>query len=569
MPIYTVQGPDGRTYDVQGPEGATADQLGTFITSQQGQQQVADYRPQGDAENGGVWAGIKQGLRDPIDAGAQMLRRAVPDSVGNAIDAMGNKLAALGFPVAPSNGVQGVDAIVNNVNSQYEADRNAAGRGGIDWARMGGDVLGTAPVFAGGLLAAGATLPARIGIGATQGGAGGLLMPVVGANEQADFTKAKRNQGLAGAALGGLLAPIASGVARITSPEASLSDSAAKLLQREGIALTPGQAAGGAVLATEDKLMSVPLLGDAIRGARNRANDQLNRAVYNRVLQPIGGSTDKLGRDAVADVTNQVHRAYDDVLSKVQFAPDAQFTADLQRLQQQAAQALPQREADAFTGVVQREVMGPLAGGNPVSGDTFKTIESQLSQQAMRFGKSPDAYQKGVGDAIGGLQQALRDALQRTNPEQAPRLADVNKSFAMLTRLQKAAASQKATDGVFTPAQFTSAVRGGDMTVRKNAFAQGKALMQDLSDAAGSHMMSSIPNSGTTDRFLLNAGLAGGLGYLNPWALGGLAATAIPYLPGISQVASRAVTSRPSFAPAIASAIRKAPVGLLAAPLAR
>lgn len=34
MPIYTVQGPDGRTFDVQGPDGATADQLGAFIASQ-------------------------------------------------------------------------------------------------------------------------------------------------------------------------------------------------------------------------------------------------------------------------------------------------------------------------------------------------------------------------------------------------------------------------------------------------------------------------------------------------------------------------------------------------------
>lgn len=34
MPIYTVQGPDGKTYDIQGPDGATANQLGSFIQSQ-------------------------------------------------------------------------------------------------------------------------------------------------------------------------------------------------------------------------------------------------------------------------------------------------------------------------------------------------------------------------------------------------------------------------------------------------------------------------------------------------------------------------------------------------------
>jgi len=34
MPVYTLQGPDGRTYTVEGPEGATAEQLGQFVSSQ-------------------------------------------------------------------------------------------------------------------------------------------------------------------------------------------------------------------------------------------------------------------------------------------------------------------------------------------------------------------------------------------------------------------------------------------------------------------------------------------------------------------------------------------------------
>lgn len=34
MPIYTVQGPDGKTYEIEGPAGATAEQLGAVISSQ-------------------------------------------------------------------------------------------------------------------------------------------------------------------------------------------------------------------------------------------------------------------------------------------------------------------------------------------------------------------------------------------------------------------------------------------------------------------------------------------------------------------------------------------------------
>ncbi|MDE2415255.1 MAG: hypothetical protein KGM60_10900 [Comamonadaceae bacterium] len=35
MPIYTVQGPDGKTYTVEGPAGASAEQVGQFVMSQQ------------------------------------------------------------------------------------------------------------------------------------------------------------------------------------------------------------------------------------------------------------------------------------------------------------------------------------------------------------------------------------------------------------------------------------------------------------------------------------------------------------------------------------------------------
>lgn len=45
MPIYTVQGPDGKTYEIEGPAGATAEQLGAVISSQGAQPQPAEPPP--------------------------------------------------------------------------------------------------------------------------------------------------------------------------------------------------------------------------------------------------------------------------------------------------------------------------------------------------------------------------------------------------------------------------------------------------------------------------------------------------------------------------------------------
>lgn len=525
---------------------------------------IAHEDPQapGDASEGGVLGGVLMGIRDPIDAGAQLLRRAVPDSVGNAIDSAGNFLADLGLQgrlLSRSDGATGVDALVNQANSDYQRDREAAGRDGFDFARLGGNLIGGAPVLATG----GAALPiaGRIGVGAAQGAALGALNPVLGEDQRGDFWSEKGKQVGLGALLGGVTPAITGGLARVISPNASQAGGASQLLRREGVELTPGQILGGNAMRVEDRLMSAPIMGDAIRGARGRANEQLNRAVYNRVLEPIGQRTDKIGRAAVEDATSKVSQAYDDVLSKVSFRADRSFRRDLSQISRMA-QELPETEAQQFARLLQREVLGPMAKGRGIDGRAFKQIESNLGEKAQGFLKSPDAYQKELGRALLEVQSSLRDNLVRLNPQAATELQAVNRSFAQLVRLQTASGSAGAVDGVFTPAQLAAAVRNSDKTVRRNSYAQGRALMQDLSDAARSAMNSQIPNSGTADRMLLNIG-ALGTGAYNPLIPAGLAAGSVPYLPGVIRGAGALVGSRPSGAAALANQVRALPPGAL------
>lgn len=540
-------------------EQARAQFFGQFpIQAQAAQPDSMPPAQPASPEGGDAWGGFLMGLRDPIDAGAQMLRRAVPEGIGEAVDAFGNRLADFGLPVAYSDGVQGVDRLVNEANQQYETARQAAGRGGIDLARIGGNVASTLPVALAGP-AGGASLAGRSAAGAVSGAAVGSLNPVLG-EDQENFGAEKLQQALLGGTFGAITPVIASGVGRVISPAASRADSPAQKLLAEGVELTPGQALGGSAMRVEDRLMSAPILGDAIRGARNRGQESLNKAVYNRVLDPIGGKTAKIGREAIDDISSQINKAYDDVLGKVNFRLDAEFGREFGQLQQ-LAQSLPPQQSSQFSSIVQNQVGSRLTQRGGATGQSFKTIEAEIGRLASTYRSSADAGQRELGTALQELQFMLRRNLERVNPEQSAALAKVNEAYANFVRLQNASSRVGAQEGVFTPSQLASAVRQTDRSLRKGNYAKGQALMQDLSDAAQSRMASKIPDSGTAERLMINAG-AMGSGLYNPAIPIGLGAASVPYLPGINRAATSLVTSRPQAAQNLAEALNKLPAGL-------
>jgi hypothetical protein len=113
-------------------------------------------------------------------------------------------------------------------------------------------------------------------------------------------------------------------------------------------------------------------------------------------------------------------------------------------------------------------------------------------------------------------------------------------------------------------------VRQSDGTIRKNAYARGDALMQDLSDAGKSIMSSRIPDSGTAGRAMA-AGLGGaGAALINPNLLLGVGAATLPYLPYTNRLAAAALGMRPQAAQGIADQVRRIgpAVGILAGPAA-
>ena len=88
MPIYEIQGPDGKIYEIEGPEGATLDDLVGFINSQT----AAPAEPDNSLQQ---WTGVATRALLPygVAAGAGAAAGAPFGGVGAAPGAAGGVLA--------------------------------------------------------------------------------------------------------------------------------------------------------------------------------------------------------------------------------------------------------------------------------------------------------------------------------------------------------------------------------------------------------------------------------------------------------------------------------------------
>jgi hypothetical protein len=124
-------------------------------------------------------------------------------------------------------------------------------------------------------------------------------------------------------------------------------------------------------------------------------------------------------------------------------------------------------------------------------------------------------------------------------------------------RVTEAAAASGSDAGVFTPAQFSNAVKKLESGKRKKAFGAGRSLMQDISDPAKQVLPSSLNNSGTTDRLMLTSLIGGGAGLagLTPQALAAAGIIGAAYTkPGVA--ATKALLSaRPKVAQPIGDVV--------------
>lgn len=528
---------------------------------------VIQTKPQQAATPNSFWgtrAGrIAYGAFDPIQAGAQMLRHAVPDPVGEALDAtdrwLGSHTGGLFKPT---------DQAVSGNEAAYKAANPGQD---IDWYRIGGNVVSPANYVIGGALkAAGGALVSKVPMlakvpgwlkAAGEGGLYGMLSP--SSDDKGDFWSNKLDQAGIGS-LGGLGVNVASkALGRLIAP---VRDAKVQKLVDSGLDLTPGQIMGGTARRLEDSATSIPFLGDMIKGAQARSVQSLNKAVANQVLKPLGKEVPDnvlAGHDLVDHVYSTISDEYSRVLPNLSGKLDSQFASDLKNLRTLVKGLPPQQQAQ-FKNIVDGQ-LSKLSRQGGFTGETFKGIESELSKAVRGYTRDPSFDNRNLGGALDQVQRSLRQMLERQNPKYSGELSSINKAFAGYAKLRDAASSVGASEGVFTPAQLAQAVRRADSSAGKGAYARGEASFQDLSGPAKAILPPTVPDSGTPLRSLIGLGAGGLIAHGNPATAGavvpaavGISAASLPYTKAGQKLAQLLLTARPQGAQSFAEGVENA-----------
>jgi hypothetical protein len=464
MAIYVQVGNDV----VEFPDGMSDEQIA---------QAISGSMPQAKAPS----SGFMMGLKDPITAGAQMIPRAL-GAVASLGGTKPNALSDLLYREA-----QRVDEMAKAEEQSYQAQREKEGESGFDVARLGGNILNPASLVPAARVAqlARARGLSNVGQAAAAGAVGGAMQPVVG---EGTFGEQKTEQVVLGGVTGPIGEKVVAGAGRVLNP---LVSKAEKTMRDLGITPTTGQTLGGQFKTLEEFAQNLPLIGSSIENARQRVLFDFNKGVINKALAKTNDPTTKdklslpadvIGRDAIAFASDEVSKKYDDVLSKMSFDLDFATTSNILGTLSKAKSLSPDQR-QKISETLNDVVFGKFAG-QKIDGPTYKGIESDLRKKASNYANSALASEREVGEALTDVLGVIKKELRFQNPKQTSELRRVDAAFSDLSVINVAAANSGAESGVFTPKQFSTAVRQQDLTRRKTAFAKGRAKGQEISDAA-------------------------------------------------------------------------------------
>jgi hypothetical protein len=451
-------------------------------------------------------SGLLMGIKDPISGGAQLLPRGL-EFVTSAGGYAPNPLSRFFGSEAEK-----VSQMVSAEEQAYQKQRAAQGDTGMDIGRITGNIVSPANIVGGIRAAQGArALGAGAGMQAAAAGAvQGAMQPVT---EPTGFAEEKATQVGLGAIGGKVGEAVSAGLGKVMNPLASKAE---QTMRELGITPTPGQTLGGAFKKAEDFAQNLPLIGEQIRSAREKVLFDFNKGVINKALNKVDDKLPEsvIGRDAVRYAADQVSNKYDEVLGKIKFDLDFKTTSGiLDALNKANLPSAIQREE--ATNILNSVALNKF-GGKTLTGAEYKSIESDLAKEVSKYKNSQSAADRNVGEALQGVLNTFKTELYQQNQRYTPQLRRIDSAYGDLKLMERAAANTGAENGVFTPKQYSLAVKQSDLTRQKSAFAKGTARGQELSEAA-------LKTIGEDAKTTLEGRLAIG-------TLGGMATFSNPYV---------------------------------------
>ena len=340
---------------------------------------------------------------------------------------------------------------------------------------------------------------------------------------------------LPSAVTSGVIGAVAGPVVDKVAP--AITAKASELIKK-GVALTPGQAVGGSSLLgtalqrTEERVAdTVPLLGDAVRGAFDRATGGFNRAAVTEALEPLAVKVPKnLEGDSLIAFGDEVLRtAYDRTLSKMKIKNVLPLATELDTLTKDLADDI----ANDVKSRVTRNIIKKFKNGE-MTGKDIKNAQMFLRTDIKNLRtKTPTDVSIRTAEALEDVKNVFSAELQKQNPVQGPILNSIDKSYGNF-KIVEGAAIRRTQDEAFLPSDLLQASKKSDIGRNKTKFATGQARMQRLGRTAQEVMGNRTPNSGTAARLSptgLGIASAGGgvLAQAEPFTIGATLASPLAY----------------------------------------
>lgn len=445
-------------------------------------------------DSGDFGRGFLQAQRDPIDAGAQLLPRAL-STLFSAGGLLPNELSDFFRSEA-----ERVDALVKEEEERYQKER---GEKGFDTGRLIGNILNPANIAVG-LRAAQGVKVGKTGQAAISGGAVGALTPVT----EEDFAEEKAKQ-IGIGAIGGVAGEKVIGAAgKVLAP----GTKAIQEMRRLGVKGTIGQKLGGMFKSMEEFAKFIPLVGGAIDDRQATQIFNFNKGIIEDTLRKIDNKalinfnrqediTEQAGIKGIKYLKDYLKKSYTNIFN----SSDLKFNFN-QKTARQLLNKLDKQGFDnaddikeiqkfidkeiterVFLSADERairqkgiEIIVPKEV-NELTGKQFKRIDRLLRAKITNSFK---AEKSELGNAYLAIKDTLTDNFKEQNKNVVYKTIDgteknavenldaINEGYSKLVAMIQGAGDLniKNTAGLLTPESYRKALRNTDLSRNKEGY---------------------------------------------------------------------------------------------------